>query len=125
MLSYPVVLAFRWFMYPVAACGFVLELPEFERFVLEYPFFAVFESFVLLLGFPACISLAVVVFECGLSCGRWWVASYYLVSALLNPLLLFCIQLLSFCLAFSRFISLLRSPLSVPRYLVRSSTWPW
>jgi hypothetical protein len=57
VLSYPVVLPFRWFVYPVtylrvAVGGFVLELPllvhlvlpEFERETLEYPVFAVFES---------------------------------------------------------------------------------
>jgi hypothetical protein len=27
VLSYPSVLAFQWFAYPVAVCGFVLELP--------------------------------------------------------------------------------------------------
>jgi hypothetical protein len=123
VLLYLVVLPFRWSVYlvtclRVAVGGFVLELPRlgylvllvFERVALVYLVFAVFDPSVLVLGFHACISLAVFVFECGLSCGRWWVVSY-LVSALLNPLLLFCALLLSFCLPFSRFLSLLRSPL--------------
>jgi hypothetical protein len=131
-LSYPVVLASRWsvfpvvFVYPVtdlrvAAGVFVLELPElvylvllvFERFALVYPAFAVFELPLLVLGFPVCVSLVVLVFECWVSGGRWWVASY-LVSVLLDPLLS-CIQLLSLYLPFSRFLSLLRSPLSLLR----------
>jgi hypothetical protein len=62
------------------------------------------------LGFLAYVSLSVLVFECWVSGGRWWVASY-LVSALLY--LLLCILLLSFYLPFSRFLSLLRSPLSL------------
>jgi hypothetical protein len=62
-----------------------------------------------MLGFLAYVSLSVLVFECWVSGGRWWVASY-LVSALLY-LLLLCILLLSFYLPFSRFLLLLRSPL--------------
>jgi hypothetical protein len=62
----------------VAAGGFVLELPGLVYLVppaLDYPVFAVYEPSVLVLGFPACGSLAVVV----------WVPSC-LVSALFDLL---------------------------------------
>jgi hypothetical protein len=112
VLSYPVVLVFRWFVYPAAACGFVLELPgleylvllAFELLALDYPVFAVFEPSVLLLGFPGCVSLAVVVLAYGVSCGCWSLASY-LVSALLYPLLLSYLHL-----SFSHSFMLLCSP---------------
>ena len=109
-LPYPVVLAFPLLVYlvtylRVAAGGFVLELPgleylvfpEYKRFALVYPVFAVFGPFVLMLGFRACISLAVVVFECGLSCGQWCVTSY-LASALLDPFAR-CLALLALSLS--------------------------
>ena len=62
-LSYPVVLTFQWFVYPVAACRFILELPGlvylvlpvFGHFVLVYLVFAIFEPSVLVLGFPVCV----------------------------------------------------------------------
>ena len=62
-LPCPVVLTFQWFVYPVAACGFVLELPGlvylvlpmFGRFALVYLVFTVFEPSVLMLGFPVCV----------------------------------------------------------------------
>jgi hypothetical protein len=64
VLSYPSVLAFQWFAYPVAVCGFVLELPllvhlvlpEFGRFAVVCLVFTVFEPSVLVLGFPVCVS---------------------------------------------------------------------
>jgi hypothetical protein len=72
-LPYPVVLAFPWLVYLVtyllvAAGGFVLEfprlmyliLPVFELFALDYPIFAVFKLSVLVLGFPTCGSLNIV-----------------------------------------------------------------
>ena len=120
ILSYPVDLAFRWFVYPIATCGFVLELPGlrylalliFERFVLVYPAFTIFEPSLLVLGFPMYVSLSILVLKCWVSGERWWVTSYLVSaeSALFYPLLL-CILLLSFCLPFSHFLSLLHSPL--------------
>jgi hypothetical protein len=103
-LSYPVVLVYLVTYPSNVAGGFVLELPGlgylvlpgFERFALEYLVFAVS---VPLLGFPACGSLAVVAFECGMSRGRWWVTSC-LVSALLDPLSPSCIYLSSRWLSF-------------------------
>jgi hypothetical protein len=72
-LPYPVVLTFPWLVYlitylHVATGGFVLELPGlmhlilpvFELFALDYPVFAIFEPSVLVLGFPTCGSLNVV-----------------------------------------------------------------
>ena len=122
VLSYPVLLAFHCFLYPitylhVAAAGFVLELPrlmylvlpEFEHFALRYLIFAVFKPSLLVLGFLVYVSLSILVFKCWVSGGWWWVASY-LILALLYPLLL-CILLLLFCLPFSRFLLLLHSPL--------------
>jgi hypothetical protein len=64
-----------------------LILPKFKCFTLEYLIFAVS---VPLLGFPTCGSLAVVVFECRMSRGWWWV-TLCLVSALLDPLSPSCI----------------------------------
>lgn len=69
-LSYPVVLAFQWFVYPVtyllvAAGGFVLELPGLVYLVaFVYPAFAVSELPLLMLRLPVCVYLAVVVFGC-------------------------------------------------------------
>ena len=64
MLSYPSVLAFQWFAYPVATCEFVLKLPwlrylilpEFDGFTLVYLAFAVFKPSLIMLGFPMYVS---------------------------------------------------------------------
>jgi len=69
-LSYPIVLAFQWFVYPVtyllvAAGGFVLELPGLVYLVaFVYPAFAVSELPLLVLRLPVCVYLTVVVFGC-------------------------------------------------------------
>ena len=69
VLSYLVVLPFRWSVYlitclRVAVGGFVLELPRlgylillvFKRVALVYLVFTFFEPSVLVLGFPMCVS---------------------------------------------------------------------
>ena len=79
MLSHLIVVAFWWFMYPIAACGFILELPglgylvlpKFDSFTLVYLVFAIFEPSLLMLGFPMYVSLFILVFRCGMCCG-WW-----------------------------------------------------